>query len=195
MGLHRNFATDSILVATGVFRHPGRARVRASRSTRVVGGRNDVRFRARAPVPGPAGGASAIAASAATAGATAPVLMSDNTELAGTVSDEQALAELLDKGTILLYGDSICEEFGELYLRHSSINFEYAAHTKMRGSSPDEINKQVFTKQHTLKDDVKEKIDRASLIVLSAGKNIMYKTTETGIAAEVRDLVLQPMLR
>ena len=129
-------------------------------------------------------------------GARAPAAGTAADRKAALAVDEQDLAKLLGQGTVLLYGDSICEEFGEKYLKDLGIRYEYADHNLMRGSVPQDINKQVSTQAHTptLKPNVEEKIERASLIVLSAGKNIMWKDNNEGIAFEVRNFTLMPML-
>ena len=107
----------------------------------------------------------------------------------------QKLRHLLGEKTILLYGDSVTEELGEKYLKKNNINYEYAEHNVMRGAPPEEINKQVSTPQGQLKDDVKEKLSRVEFVVVSAGKNIMRGNLDEYVALDVRNKMLEPMLR
>ena len=108
------------------------------------------------------------------------------------------LKGLLGEKRILLYGDSITEELGELYLKHQGVACEYVLgvkHKEMRGAKIEHINSQVSTRANVLKEDVKPKLRGAGLVVVSAGKNDMTHTSPEGIAAEVRARVLMPVLK
>lgn len=104
-----------------------------------------------------------------------------------------ALKQQLGGRPIFLYGDSICEELGGQYFMKHDIPFEYADHGKMRGAPPVTINSQVSTPSHELTPDAREKLQRSSLVILSAGKNAMRDYLQRDIAVQIRDLVT-PML-
>ena len=114
---------------------------------------------------------------------------------------EHATAVLKGMGSIFLYGDSVCEELGSMFFSQERIEYVYPYHEnmrKMRGSTPDDISQQVFVAPSCfgvaeLRCDVQQKLSRAALIVLSAGKNVMDWMTMRQIADEIRALVL-PML-
>ena len=114
---------------------------------------------------------------------------------------EHATAVLKGMGSIFLYGDSVCEELGSVFFSQERIEYVYPYHDnmrKMRGSTPDDISQQVFVAPSCfgvaeLRCDVQQKLSRAALIVLSAGKNVMDWMTMRQIADEIRALVL-PML-
>jgi len=118
-----------------------------------------------------------------------------------TLGAEHATAALKSMGSIFLYGDSICEELGSVFFSQERIEYVYPYHDKMRkmrGSTPDDISQQVFVAPSCfgvaeLRGDVQQKLSRAALIVLSAGKNVMDWMTMRQIADEIRALVL-PML-
>ena len=114
---------------------------------------------------------------------------------------EHATVVLKGMGSIFLYGDSVCEELGSMFFSQERIEYVYPYHDnmrKMRGSTPDDISQQVFVAPSCfgvaeLRCDVQQKLSRAALIVLSAGKNVMDWMTMRQIADEIRALVL-PML-
>ena len=114
---------------------------------------------------------------------------------------EHATEVLKGMGSIFLYGDSVCEELGSVFFSQERIEYVYPYHDnmrKMRGSTPDDISQQVFVAPSCfgvaeLRCDVQQKLSRAALIVLSAGKNVMDWMTMRQIADEIRALVL-PML-
>ena len=130
--------------------------------------------------------------------AAALVLKGDVGTADGDSGVVRALKGLLGEKRLLLYGDSIAEEMGELYLKQQGVACEYvlgAKHREMRGAKIEHIHSQVATRANVLKEDVKPKLLSAGLIVVSAGKNDMSHTSPEGIAAEVRARVLMPVLK
>lgn len=89
----------------------------------------------------------------------------------GRMFDE--LREMLGGKKIFVFGDSIAEELGTFLMR-GGVGFLYAYHAGMRGSSPPEIHQQVSNRHGQLLPGIKEKLDEAGLIVLTAGKNDLY---------------------
>ena len=117
------------------------------------------------------------------------------TNCPGEQGMQTELKRVLSGRKILLYGDSIAEELGNLYFKQHGIEYEFARHDIMRGSTPEEIWKQVSTQARELTAQTVEKLNRAGVCIISTGKNIMKHTSADGVANAVQTNALLPMLR